>query len=81
MWIRSQDRKNLVIPSAIWISVISNTCVYINTDTDISLGMYKSEERALEILEEIQNKIIDYEIAKCNQNLDYRDVLYVMPIE
>ena len=52
LWIRSQD-KNWLIPIKDTISIFSNSIFY----QGIILGTYKSEERALEVLDEIENFI------------------------
>ena len=84
LWIRSQDKERLVKNYA--DIYIFNACqedeeylerciyAYINEDRQILLGEYKTKERALEVLDEIQDlmrtltdsdlKIIQYEMPK-----------------
>ena len=52
LWIRSQD-KNCLIPINDIISVFQKSVFH----KGIILGQYKSEERALEVLDEIENFI------------------------
>jgi hypothetical protein len=85
MWIRSQDRKNLVIPNEIWISVISNKQININANLDVLLGKYESEERAISVLNDIQNHIINITIIKYDgknyTRSAFNDFIFEMPLE
>ena len=58
LWIRSQDRKKLVKSGYLTI-FLSDTNWFIYSDTTtgepFGVGKYKTEERALEILDEIQD--------------------------
>ena len=56
LWIRSQDRKKIIKVDEVKMETVKegNTFIYSHT-TD--LGTYKTKERALEVLNEIQNKI------------------------
>lgn len=55
LWIRSQDKKVLIICRKLCVRGTYGNEIIGN---DIcSLGIYKSKERALEVLDEIQNKI------------------------
>ena len=52
LWIRSQNRKELVAINN--LVVIENRIVFINNGNGrVTLGTYKTEERALEVLEDI----------------------------
>lgn len=66
LWVRSQDKKRLIIVTNLYIP-ISRTeedfSIY-TFDTDVMLGTYKTEERALEVLDEIQNFMRDYACVK-----------------
>ena len=53
LWIRSQDKKVLVKINNIWVN--ENSVIYTDSYPDMWLGAYKSEKRALEVLDEIQN--------------------------
>ena len=56
LWIRSQDKKRLVKAEHIYYCKDEFTnCIFITGAYD--LGVYKTEERALEILDEIQEHI------------------------
>ena len=59
LWIRSQNREYLIKCNIIAIDEIMNTyriqSYDSNDDYAINLGHYKTKERALEILDEIQN--------------------------
>ena len=67
LWIRSQDRMNLVQIKQISLNYQNNKQVitnyepeqYENSDCFYELlGTYKTKERALEVLDEIQNAIL-----------------------
>ena len=51
LWIRSQDREILVKVSQIYIDDYNGTEI---RSKDFILGQYKTKERALEVLDEIQ---------------------------
>ena len=62
LWIRSQDKMNLVKITQINVGYMNNKEIIANykvldSETDFYqiLGTYKSKERALEVLDEIQN--------------------------
>lgn len=57
LWIRSQDRENL-IPVNNPICIIDTRVVYKESATYIiTLAEYKTKERALEVLDEIQQML------------------------
>ena len=63
LWIRSHDKENL-------IQIKNPICVYDNkiiykesASYTITIGEYKTKERALKVLDEIQNKL---NIRHCN---------------
>ena len=85
MWIRTQDKMNLIEVQSFQICYIKNEDEeYWEIYTiGISLGKYKSRERALEILDEIQRliedlKYMEYAIDK-NKFCGYRSNVYRMP--
>ena len=89
MWVRSQDKENLLNnPLRIYIKKsnknISDFEIKGTTyDECICLGVYKSKERALEVLDEIQRliedlKYMEYAIDK-NKFCGYRSNVYKMP--
>ncbi len=54
LWVRSQDRENLVRPN--YINIGGNkTDKYVIWGHNVLLGKYKSKKRALEVLDEIQS--------------------------
>ena len=58
LWIRSQDKRRLILTkdlSVRWVSLDTNICTIV-IDT-FEVGTYKNEERAIEVLDEIQNLI------------------------
>ena len=57
MWIRSQDKKTLVKADKLIIGYDKDEKVYEIHNVYDSLGIYKSKERALEVLDEIQERI------------------------
>ena len=59
LWVRTQNRKQLIKCENIYIDNIGYTSqmYYINTDS-IRLGEYKTKERALEVMKEIEAGIL-----------------------
>ena len=64
LWIRSQDRESLVKVDNLYISVGNYICYYVEKGKEVpntyyrpsgELGRYATKERALEVLDEIQN--------------------------
>ncbi len=96
LWIRSQDKKRLIKVEQLEIrKYISNieelsyAICSINFQNTygynfLNLGIYKSEERALEVLAEIQNKINTsyqfYTVNKQNYNDYTGDHIYQLPL-
>ena len=82
MWIRSQNKETLANADKLYIGKNNNKYT-INFDTYIDgwyiLGTYKSKERAIEVLDEIQTWIERYEANK--NNLFSGHVVYQMPKE
>ena len=95
LWIRSQDKKSLVNTKT--IEVCNNDIVVWDEekyDIKIYLGKYKTQERALEVLDEIQSKIAQNQslISLMNNFTDlkgneevvsklFKDIIYEMPKE
>lgn len=88
MWIRSQDKTVLVKVFDFRV----NCCIgldgeiYIQGNLDSNydsyiLGTYKSKERAIEVLDEIQTWIERYEAAKVSGSLFISFITYEMPKE
>lgn len=66
LYIRSQDKMNLVKVNDVSVNYRNNTQIIANYIPDFigkegeyyeTLGTYKTKERALEVLDEIENKI------------------------
>ena len=65
MWIRSQDKTKLIDVKAIYCgkkAYVDSYMVYTedllcNTTADIELGFYKTSEKALSVLDELQCRI------------------------
>ena len=66
LWIRSQDKSSIVKVDNLYVSVGNYICYYVEKGKEVpdtyyrpsgELGRYETKERALEVLNEIQNKI------------------------
>jgi hypothetical protein len=88
MWIRSQDRKELVDVTGKHIYVWDKS-VFIDLWADaegesgsVTLGEYKSPERALEVMDAIEQGIIaiNYSATFTIVN-DYCNPIFPMPVE
>lgn len=76
MWIRSQDGRRLVQVSYLYLVSVLNSsdeeCIETRIqggatdEADFELGTYETEERALEVLDEIQNQILNNEKDRLN---------------
>ena len=73
LWIRSQDKMNLVKVRQINVNYQDNKQIIANYMPELYensgeyyeiLGTYKTKERAIEILDEIQNKMLNGVFAK-----------------
>ena len=73
LWIRSQDKMVLTRNVGLRIVIEQEGASIIDETNDYILGMYNTEKRALEILNEIQNILIDYK--------NMSRVVYEMPKE
>lgn len=101
LWIRSQDKRRLEkINNGLKIFIDNRLRYTIAYEVDIDginiLGAYETEKRAIEVLDEIQNKLmkkdknntkLTYEIVNMANNeekiiiLKQCDLLYEMPKE
>ena len=70
LWIRSQDRLDLM--KTTYICVVGCCIEVSGAERTLTFGNYKSEERALEILDEIQKYIL-------LPNIDNSAYVYQMP--
>jgi hypothetical protein len=75
IWIRSQDKGDLVFVQN--ISAYNNKVVNFHMDDYSTLGFYSSQERCLEILDEIQEFII-ISIHE-SQQIEKYHTIYQMP--
>lgn len=64
LWIRSQDKSSIVKVDNLYVSVGNYICYYVEKGKEVpgtyyrpsgELGRYETKERALEVLNEIQN--------------------------
>ena len=76
LWVRSQDKTTLIRSYEIYIAEHGNSYVIRAKRTSHILGAYKTIERALEVLDEIQKHLVV--INDKNDNLFY---VYEMPKE
>lgn len=88
LWIRSQDKRNLKkINTEIYIREgLSNYAegdVYFIVSSGTELGEYKTKERALEVLDEIQNILSGNCILKSYDNVtpEFSENLIINPCE
>ena len=85
MWVRTQDKEALVYANNFYIMKTRGEekyeISYFDGDSFVKLGFYKSKERALEVLDEIQEKIINFEFGEANECLISNEVVYQMPEE
>ena len=91
LWIRSQDKEDLIKIEN--VKYWNETQIAVNVQTSFNnvdyvvVGEYKSKERALEVLDEIQNKINNFEaeLYASNQlhigNVEIPSLVYEMPKE
>ena len=97
LWIRSQDRESLVKVDNLYISVGNYICYYVEKGKEVTntyyrpsgeLGRYETKERALEVLDEIQQNIEtqeeNYLLSDENGIITgqkYYGYIYQMPID
>lgn len=94
LWLRSQDRKMLLKPNFIEYekkTVENKTNLYCGIHRIITfyngihyvLGEYKTQKRALEVLDEIQEKIKDTDSVDFGYEFNYctKAIVYDMPEE
>lgn len=81
MWIRTQKKIALVYANNFYIRTTrveeKYEISYFDGDSFVKLGFYKSKERALEVLDEIQKLLI----ALPRTEIPFNDVVYQMPEE
>ena len=69
LWIRSQDRKKLVLNPNLYIITTENDYSCITESLVGYLGIYKDDKRALEVLDEIQMILKGKNFIKLKSNL------------
>lgn len=76
LWIRSQDKSSLYKVTAIYIEKkeYGQKHHYIFTKNEDCLGMYKTEERALQVLDEIQGILKPKGIIKLDGMYKPKDI-------
>lgn len=70
LWIRSQDKEVLTRVVDIWKDADKNE-IWSKSSfaTKNCLGIYKTKERAIEVLDEIHKCIVDKEVLDGNNNI------------
>lgn len=91
LWIRSQDKNILQKVNKLYVTTYAEENGYgiydiqEVDDCDIPLGFYKTRERALEVLDDIQRLITDLQYLSYGIENDkfcsYRPNVYKMPKE
>ena len=73
LWVRSQDKTALVKAGVIYI--YNKKEIVCSSDYSITeLGKYKTQKRALEVLDEIQNIIENKFLVKCHSLMRKNDL-------
>ena len=57
LWIRTRDRAGILKCEKLYIQVLNGE-FYILNENEFPLGTYKTRERALEVLDEIEERIM-----------------------
>ena len=73
LWIRSQSRHNLMKVNDI-VAEDNKIAVYKESENSTIVGKYKTKERALEVLDEIQSKLKQQFIVKNDMILSQKDI-------
>ena len=86
LWIRTQDRKKLVLINTLAIADDDSGSILgfgIDGRVKVNLGGYKTEERSLEILNDIQNLLNSVHTIFPNRNekIVGANIFYEMPEE
>lgn len=67
LWIRSQDKSSIVKVDNLYVSVGNYICYYVEKGKEVpgtyfrpsgELGRYKTKERAIEVLNEIEERLM-----------------------
>lgn len=86
LWIRTQDRKKLVLINTLAIAENTSRSILgfgIDGHVKVELGDYDTEERTLEVLDEIQELLEPVHIADISkkEGIIGANILYEMPEE
>ena len=89
LWIRSQDKSSIVKVDNLYVSVGNFICYYVEKGKEVpdtyyrpsgELGRYETRERALEVLDEIQNMLYGgLKATNNNQLAGTTSIVYQMP--
>lgn len=86
LWVRSQDKRILQKVDNIYLNANYDNrriCTNDSRDYESDLGEYKTKERAIEVLDEIQNKInlinLGYDFGSPMIDLKNPTYIYQMP--
>ena len=75
LWVRSQDKHNLVKVNNLSISYDFDCYVIKEHEYSTELAYYETQERAFEVLDNIQNKIAQNQsLISLIQNLNFTDL-------
>lgn len=82
LWIRSQDKERLEKSTGFHIVVASKNEVDIVNSYMTIMGRYKTKERALEVLDEIKQALLDNNIPYTGAVISFNNkIIYEMPEE
>lgn len=57
IWIRSQDKEELIFATHIKVSAVGNSIIAENNERSAYVGNFKNSERCKEIINEIEDKL------------------------
>lgn len=84
LWIRSQNKEILILAEHldIYDASVEDEELFVIEESGTDLGSYKTKERALEVLGEIQSLLIE-SVTFCEFKIDnkYTSRVYEMPKE
>ena len=84
LWIRSQNKEILILAEHldIYDASVEDEELFVIEESGTDLGSYKTKERALEVLDEIQSLLIEYVNLNEHQiNNKFTTRVYEMPKE
>ena len=86
LWVRSQDKETLLETNTIALKKfeeVHGIINYVDINNWFGLGLYKTKERALEVLDEIQKKInlinLGHDFGSPMIDLENPTYIYEMP--